>query len=78
MSEVCFVCPALVTPTWEQPLGRKANLLPTPPLPDDTEPSPSSGPSPLLSMDLPLQSVLSLTPLFPHHEEIKDQTGRVA
>lgn len=27
MSGVCFVCPALVIPAWEQPLGRTANLL---------------------------------------------------
>lgn len=33
ISGVCFICPALVIPAWEQPLGRKTNLLPT--LPHD-------------------------------------------
>lgn len=57
-------------------LGRKANLLPTPPLPDDraiTQLWALSSPFHVSALAI----VLSLTPLFPHHEEIKDQTGRV-
>lgn len=50
ISEACFVCPALVIPAWEQPLGRRANLFSCPPPRQSHQPTPGPLPCPLCAI----------------------------